>query len=566
MKKLINDPRAVVRELLEGLADLSPGIALLEGENVAVQADLPATGRRVAVISGGGSGHEPAWAGYVGRGLLAAAVAGDVFTSPSSNAVLAAIEAAAGPAGALLVVKNYTGDRLNFGLAAELARRQGIPVELVFVADDLALDGLVAADRWRGIAGTVLVNKVAGAAAEAGLALGEVAAIARRAAAGVGSMGVGLGATIVPAAGIPGFELGADEIELGLGIHGEKGVERTRMQSADALVDTLLERIPAARRLPAGARVALLVNGLGGTSAMELSIVARRALELLRQHGLVVGRAWCGNYLSAMEMPGISLSLLTLDAQLEALLAAPASAPAWVSDGLIPAARQLRSAPRPAVAAVPAAAGPLAQKLGSVMHAIADALDAAEPELTALDARAGDGDLGASMQRGAAAIRALPPSACNSPASLLVALGEALRKAIAGSSGPFYATALLRAAATLEGKPVPSASDWMAAYAAAVSAVAELGGARPGDRTMLDALEPARRAWQQGLEAGAAGRRQLAEAAQAAADGAAATAEMVPSLGRAAYLGRRAVGAPDGGAQAVAIWLAAIAEKVQSTD
>lgn len=205
MKKLINSPTTVVRELLEGLVSLDPGLALLAEEQVILRQPLAAAGERpVAVISGGGSGHEPAHAGYVGEGMLTAAVAGDVFTSPSVDAVLAAIRAAAGPAGALLVVKNYTGDRLNFGLAAELARSEGIPVETVLVADDAALRHTVAPERRRGIAGTVLIHKLAGAAAAAGRPLDEVAALARAASAELRSMGVALGACTVPAVGHPG--------------------------------------------------------------------------------------------------------------------------------------------------------------------------------------------------------------------------------------------------------------------------------------------------------------------------------------------------------------------------
>jgi len=195
VKKLINDPRHVVREMLEGLVDTTAHLALIDNENIVVPRDLPKPAERiVAVISGGGSGHEPAHAGYVGPGLLSAAVAGDVFTSPSVDAVLTAIVATAGPAGALLVVKNYTGDRLNFGLAAELARERGIAVEIVVVADDVSLQGTVPIDRRRGIAGTVLVHKVAGAAAAQGLPLADVAGLARRAAARLGSMGIGLSA------------------------------------------------------------------------------------------------------------------------------------------------------------------------------------------------------------------------------------------------------------------------------------------------------------------------------------------------------------------------------------
>ncbi len=230
MKKLINDPRRVVREMLEGLADITPGIALLDHEDVVIRNDLPEPAqRRVAVISGGGAGHEPAHAGYVGVGMLHAAVVGDVFTSPSVDAVLAAIQAVAGPRGVVLIVKNYTGDRLNFGLAAEMARTAGIPAEIVVVADDVALRGTVEPARRRGIAGTVLIHKVVGALAEAGASVHEVAEAGRQAAAAIGTMGVALGACTVPAAGTPGFELGADEFELGLGIHGEQGVQRTTL-------------------------------------------------------------------------------------------------------------------------------------------------------------------------------------------------------------------------------------------------------------------------------------------------------------------------------------------------
>jgi dihydroxyacetone kinase len=327
LKKLVNDPRRVVREMLEGFCDLHPGLALLDSEDVVIRADLPAPpARLVAVLSGGGSGHEPAHAGYVGPGLLAGAVAGDVFTSPSVDAVLAAIRATAGPAGALLIVKNYTGDRLNFGLAAELARGEGIPAEVVLVADDVALRDTVSPDRRRGIAGTVLVHKVAGAAAAAGRPLAQAAQAARGAAAALGSMGVALGACTVPAAGRPGFELAAEEIEIGLGIHGEQGVQRGALQPADALVERLLGTILTDRGLAAGDRVALLVNGLGGTPPMELAIVARRAFALLRERGLLIERAWSGEFLTALEMPGCSLSLLKLDDARLALLDAPASA------------------------------------------------------------------------------------------------------------------------------------------------------------------------------------------------------------------------------------------------
>jgi ATP-dependent dihydroxyacetone kinase len=553
MKKLINDPRHLVRELLEGVVDLSPRLALLDGEDVVIRADMPAPAeRKVAIVSGGGSGHEPAHAGYVGRGMLTAAVAGDVFTSPGTDAILAAILAVSGPAGAVLVVKNYTGDRLNFGLAAELARQQGIPVEVVIVADDVALRDLVARDRRRGIAGTVLVHKLAGAAAERGLPLAEVAGIARGAAATLGSMGVALGACVVPSVGKPGFDLVENEIEFGLGIHGEKGVERTTIRGADQIVTSLLDQIVTDLDLKSGARVALMVNGLGGTPPMELAVVSRAALADLRGRGIAVERAWSGNFMTAIEMPGVSLTVLPLDDQRDALLDDEADVPIWPGSGRIAQRKLVKVPAQPAQAE--AEPGPLSPKLKQAALAVAMALEAAEQTLGDLDAKSGDGDLGASMVRGAEAIRALGEDSYSSPSRLLSDLGNALRRAIAGSSGPFYATALLRASAVLANKPEPTSRDWQAALEAGTAVIRELGGAKPGDRTMVDALAPAAEAWKTSGS--------FADAVKAADAGARATSDMFPVLGRASYLGKRAVGFPDGGATAIAIWLAAIGESI----
>ncbi|MCP3136229.1 dihydroxyacetone kinase family protein [Pyxidicoccus xibeiensis] len=567
MKKLVNAPRAVVREMLEGLVALAPGQALLEEETVVVRADTPADlhQRKVAVISGGGSGHEPAHAGYVGEGMLSAAVAGDVFTSPSADAVLTAIRAVSGPAGALLVVKNYTGDRLNFGLAAELARAEGIPVEVVVVADDVALHDTVEPARRRGIAGTVLVHKVAGAVAASGASLAEVAREAAAAASELGTMGVALGPCTVPAAGRPGFTLGEDEIELGLGIHGEQGVRRVPLRSADALVDTLLTTILEDRSIGAGDRVALLVNGLGGTPPMELAIVARRALAVLRQGGVRVERAWSGTLLSALEMPGCSLSLLKVDDARLARLDLATTAPAWPGAGRVAPERTPRHLPDTPRA--PLAEGeqlPGMERVRRAALAVADAFDAEEARLTTLDSAAGDGDLGLSLARGAAAVRALPESSWATPSRALTAIGNALRKAIGGSSGPFYATALLRAARRLaEVEGMPAASVWAGAFSAGVDAVSELGGARPGDRTMLDALRPAADTFARELEAGKPPADAWAAAVREGERGAEATTHMQPRLGRASYLGARAVGVPDAGAVAVVVWLKALAASLR---
>ncbi|MBY4753789.1 dihydroxyacetone kinase family protein, partial [Burkholderia dolosa] len=374
MKKLVNRPSDVVREMLEGIARQSPHVAILGDEHVLVRRPLPdaPSQRPVAILSGGGSGHEPAHGGYVGEGMLSAAVCGEVFTSPSTDAVLAAIRATAGPNGALLVVKNYTGDRLNFGLAAELARADGIPVETVIVADDVSLRGRVERAQRRGIAGTVLIHKLAGAAAARGLPLALVAAIARDAAAELGTMGVALDGCAIPGAAQSGFSLGDHEIELGLGIHGEKGVERTAPLPADALVDTLLSSIVDDLVLERGERVALLVNGLGATPDMELAIVLRAAHDNLSRRGIVVARAWAGTFLSALNMPGCSISLLRLNDERTALLDEPTQARAWPGGGAgnkqIPTAAPRTPAP-PQPPRAPAAP-PGAARLPPARHAV----------------------------------------------------------------------------------------------------------------------------------------------------------------------------------------------------
>ncbi|HEY1611691.1 MAG TPA: dihydroxyacetone kinase family protein [Paraburkholderia sp.] len=570
MKKLINQPADVVREMLEGIARRLPNLAILGDENVLVdRRQNESADRRVAVISGGGSGHEPAHGGYIGAGMLSAAVCGQVFTSPPTDAVLAAIRASAGPRGALLIVKNYTGDRLNFGLAAELARAEGIPVDVVIVADDVSLRAQMARDQWRGIAGTVLIHKLAGAAAARGLPLEQVARIAREAASQLGSMGVALDGCTLPGVDQSGFTLADDEIELGLGIHGEKGVERTKPMPVDELADTLIANLVEALALQRGERVALLVNGLGATPQMELDIVLRAAHDNLARRDLCVERAWAGTLLSALNMPGCSISLLRVDDATLDLLDAPTDASAWPGGGAVNRAIRLDV---PAGLSVPLADGnadahPDARgesaaqwraRLRPALESVANVLIASEPRLTELDSRAGDGDLGASMKRAGEAILAVPAAALRSPDRALAALSAALHKAIAGSSGPFYATALMRASRRLGASAEPGAKEWAVAFEEAVQSISELGGAKAGDRTMLDALWPAADTFEEALSEGQSARDAWDAAVSAAQQGAEKTAEMTPRAGRASYLGARAVGVPDGGAVAVALWLDAL--------
>lgn len=567
MKKLINAPNRVVEEMVEGMVAIDSRLRRLTGRTVVVRADSGFdVDRQVALISGGGSGHEPAHAGYVGKGMLSAAVAGDVFASPGPDAVLAAIRAVTGRPGAILIVKNYTGDRLNFGLAAERARAEGFNVEVVIVADDVALTASGDHAGRRGLAGTILVHKIAGASAESGAPIAEVLAQARATAALVRTMGVALSPCTIPAAGRPGFSLGDNEIELGLGIHGEPGVRRGPLEPADALVDLILGTILNDARLRAGERVALMVNNLGATPAMELAIVARRAISRLESEGLVVERVLCGTFLSALEMAGVSLSVLPVDEKRLELLDAPTDAPAWRSAP--PRSRRSSAVEEAPAIPIRTAAPPttltgrtLEKAIRAVVSALAESIDT----LGELDRLAGDGDFGDCVARGSRAIlEALPIYPLDDPVATFEAMSLTLEEAMGGTSGALYGVMLLRAGMSLRKTRPDDARSWSLAFQAACEGVANLGGARPGDRTMLDALVPASNAFSAAINADRNPGEALRSASAAARDGAARTADMEPRRGRASYIGHRVLGHPDPGALAVSIWLEAIGSALRS--
>ena len=323
MKKLINDPKSVVQESVQGFGLAHAGLVTVSEDPIYItRKDAPVAGK-VGLVSGGGSGHEPLHAGYVGKGMLDAAVPGAVFTSPTPDQILPATLAANAGAGVVHIVKNYTGDVLNFETAAELAEAEGVNVRTVLVNDDVAVeDSLYTAGR-RGVGGTVLVEKIAGAAAERGDGLEAVVAIGERVNANVRTMGVALTACTVPHAGTPSFDLDEIEIEIGIGIHGEPGRLRIPMENADGITDRLLEPVLADLKISAGDRVLLFVNGMGGTPLSELYIVYRRAVQVLADAGATVDRSLVGNYITSLEMQGCSISVLRLDDELTALWDAP---------------------------------------------------------------------------------------------------------------------------------------------------------------------------------------------------------------------------------------------------
>ena len=329
MKKLINEVDNIVSEMLDGMTAAYPQyVKRLEGLEVLVRAQGATP--KVALVSGGGSGHEPSHGGFVGRGMLDGAVAGAVFTSPTPDQVLEAIKAVNGGKGVLLVIKNYTGDVMNFEMAADMARDEGIDVEQVIVADDVAVENSTWTTGRRGIAGTVLVHKIAGAAAEAGEDLANVKRIAEKVIENVRSMGMAINACTVPAVGKPSFELGDDEVEIGIGIHGEPGTHREHISPVNNIADTLLGKILAEGIYSAGDEVAVLVNGMGGTPLMELFVADKHIHAVLEGQGLKVARTIVGNYMTSLDMEGFSITLLKLDDELKKYLSAPADTPAFV--------------------------------------------------------------------------------------------------------------------------------------------------------------------------------------------------------------------------------------------
>lgn len=330
MKKFINDVENVESEMLDGMCLAEPDkVRRLEDSNVIVRAKKKEG--KVAVISGGGSGHEPAHGGFVGTGMLDAAVPGPIYTSPTPDEILKAIEAVDAGKGVFMVIKNYTGDVMNFEMAGEMA--DGVEIAQVVTNDDVAVEDSLYTTGRRGVAGTIFVHKIAGAAAEAGKSLAEVKAVADKVVANTRSMGVALKPSTVPAAGKPGFELGEDEMELGIGIHGEPGTSREKLQPADVIVDHLLDKIMNDDvDYTDGSEVAVIINGSGGTPLMELYILNKRVHDVLAGKGVKIAKTYVGNVMTSLDMAGASISLCKLDDEMKALLLAPADTVAFTQD------------------------------------------------------------------------------------------------------------------------------------------------------------------------------------------------------------------------------------------
>lgn len=531
MRQFINAKETLVTEALDGLLRTAGGrLARLDGYphiKVVVRSDWDRS--RVALVSGGGSGHEPSHAGFVGRGMLTAAVCGEVFASPSVDAVLAGILAVTGKAGCLLIVKNYTGDRLNFGLAAERARAQGLRVSMVVVDDDVALPDLPQA---RGVAGTLFVHKIVGALAEEGADLDTLTAHAQRIISGVVSIGMSLDTCTIP--GSPKEDrIAPGKAELGLGIHGEAGIEQVEFAGARDAMEKVVARL--APEIGEGPHVALL-NNLGGATPLEMAVLAE---ELVRSRigeriRWMVGPA---PLMTSLDMKGFSVSLLPATKADEDALRAPVAPWAW--PGCLPVGEiEVHELPDGLAPIKPIPSSHDATR--AILEECCRGLIAAEADLNALDAKSGDGDTGSTLATAARALtKALDRLPLADHTQLYRAIGIELSQTMGGSSGVLLA--IFFAAA---GDASAGGATAIDALRAGLDRVQQVGGAQAGDRTLIDALEPALRALPDGLTVAAA----------AAREGADATARMRRArAGRASYLAEGTMlGYNDPGAEAVA--------------
>ncbi|GMI19052.1 hypothetical protein TeGR_g11604 [Tetraparma gracilis] len=573
-KHFVNAPTSAVSDALSGLLLATPSLRALSSSPHVVVRSTPTPGD-VALLSGGGSGHEPAHAGFVGAGMLHSAVCGGMFASPSVLEVsrsIAAIAAPGGP-GCLMVVKNYTGDRLNFTLAMNKACGRGVDVRMTVVADDCAVPREQGITGRRGVAGAVFVHKCAGAASAGGGALDEVERVAGLVGGRVMSMGCSLGSVALPGAG-GGERLGKDQMEVGMGIHGEQGASREKIRPCKEIVKEICGQIVdygygegGRTKIKKGDKLALLVNNLGATSVFEMYIIARDAIEYFKGLGCKVDRCYVGSFMTSFGMHGASVSALVLDeaGEIAELLDAPTECKAWQM------AESLSATPPPGPLPMPdttpdnkapfkesVAIPDFAAAATAAVTAIAAGLSAAEAELTENDKVVGDGDCGITMKRGAdALLAAVPGYSLSAPSQLFLEMADTVSAAMGGTSGALFeifcrsAALHLRAAQAGGAAPVTGAA-LAGALCAGADAVRAAGGARVGYRTMVDALEPAAAAARAGGSPG--------DAARAAREGAESTREMRALAGRSNYVPfERVKGIPDPGAVAVAIIIEAIA-------
>lgn len=583
-KKILNDPEDAVDEFIAGLLMQYPNrLVKLQNHHVILTA-TPSTSQ-VQILSGGGSGHEPSHAGWIGDGMLSGAICGGIFASPSVASVLASIRAAAAnsSSGVLLVVKNYTGDRLNFGMACEKANQEGISCQMVVVADDCALERTKGITGARGVAGTVLVHKIAGAAAREGKSLAEVVDIVAQVNSRMGTLGVALDTVTVPGATSVNDRLDDSTIEIGLGIHGEAGMKQSPLLTATEMAKEMIHTIQAYGRVVVedsgekivalfdkGDDLCVLVNNLGGTSNFEMSILANACVkELEQEHGCKVTRLLVGSYMTSFDMHGASLTIMNLTGASEefiSLLDSPCDAPAWSKCDFFQTDSRPSAIERPEIIVDESKAEvklpPIKlEEFGAAASSLslkaAKALGEQEPLLTKYDTIVGDGDCGITMKRGATEVEERLKNGTIStehPVTMFATIADAVSASMGGTSGVLLELMFRKMSSTLSRNESIGTEELCKAFHAGVDAISLYGGATVGSRTMLDALVPAANVL---VDTG-----DIKEAASKAKLGADGTAQMKSAnAGRSNYLSEETLeGTPDPGAMAVAFVMGAISD------
>jgi len=576
MKKLMNEPETLVREMCNGLVLAHPELDFNSKYKVISKKEI--NQNKVTLISGGGSGHEPAHAGFVGSGMLDAAVCGDVFASPSQIQVYQAIRSSASKKGTLLIIKNYSGDIMNFKNAAHLASEDGLQVDYVKVDDDIAVEDSLYTVGRRGVAGTVLVHKVAGAAAEAGLSLSEVKEAAQHAIDHVRSIGFAFTSCTVPAKGSPTFHIEDHEMEYGVGIHGEPGIRRETAVTADELaqrmVTSLLDNLQMNNS--AEQEVAVLINGFGGTPLQELYLLNNSVIRELTTRNKRVFKAFVGNYMTSIDMAGASVTIMKLDDTLKKWLSAPCDTPALSVKGPFEPVKyvEIIQEEKPEGKAsytnnTDAAASEIKnnqlslQNIVFLVDQMSEVIIENEVPFCELDSHAGDGDFGMSVAKGFKQLKEEWDEIINHHLSdigdFLDACSMIIMEHCGGASGPIWGSAF-RAASKSAGQKqelsVQEVADMMQAVVKGIQDTGERSfgrGAVVGDKTLIDALVPFADAWSQSAEQGEEMKQAATKAAEAAVLGAQKTADIVARMGRAGTVGERSIGYPDAGAHALGV-------------
>jgi D-erythrulose 4-kinase len=571
MAYLLNDPAVFAREALAGFVAANADTVVAVDGGVAVR--TPASGRRVALITGGGSGHYPAFAGLVGAGLADAAVAGNVFASPSSDAVASVARAAARPDGVLFCFGNYSGDVMQFRGGARALEAEGVANATVLVTDDVASAPPERRAERRGIAGDLFVLKVLGAAADTGLSLEELTDIGMRANAATFTVGVAFGGCTLPGADAPLFTIADGSMALGLGIHGEPGLEEGKRLSADELAVVLTDRILAERPSDAGGRVAVIVNGLGSVKSEELFVLYHPVAARLSEAGLTVVGPEVGEFVTSFEMAGVSLTVSWLDDELEALWLAAADAPGYRRRRREADTEDAPEVDHTATAATVVTADADSQRCAAtvvvLLAAIAQRLGEEADMLGQLDAVAGDGDHGIGMRTGSAAAwlsaRQLQGEGAGA-GSVLSAAGAGWNRNAGGTSGGLWGALLSALGAAIGDTGSPTADVVVTGIERGLQEIVALGNAKVGDKTLVDALVPFSETLRAGVSRGDGLVPAWAQAADAAQLAARDTAELSARTGRASKHGAASHGSPDPGAVSLGIVAGVVAAELPKSD